>query len=131
MRILIDTDVLLDVALERLEFFEKSASVISWAETNPGQAAVAWHSISNLNYLIRPGSRPFLRDLLEFVEVPATGTADMKVALSSRMPDLEDAMQTAAALAFRADYIVTRNLDDYRHSAVRAISPGEFLKLLS
>jgi hypothetical protein len=39
-------------------------------------------------------------------------------------------MQTAAALAFRANFIVTRNLEDYRHSAVRALSPGEFLKLL-
>jgi hypothetical protein len=44
------------------------------------------------------------------------------------MPDLEDALQAAAALAWRADVIVTRNLDDYRHSPVPAVAPLEFLR---
>ena len=129
MKILIDTDVLLDVALRHPEFFENSAAVFAWAESHPGQAAVAWHSISNISYLLRPDARRFIRELVEFVEIPPTGTEDMKLALASPMTDLEDSMQVAAAIAFRADRIVTRNLADYRKSSVRVISPADFVEL--
>ena len=54
MRVLLDTDVLMDVALKREPFFAKGARVIQWAQETPGQAAVAWHSLSNIAYLVRP-----------------------------------------------------------------------------
>ena len=45
MKILIDTDILLDVALRREKFFDESAAVLSFAESKPRQSAVAWHSL--------------------------------------------------------------------------------------
>ncbi len=128
MRIHLDTDVLLDVALERAEFFQRSASVVRWAETHPGNACVAWHSLSNLAYLIRPDARGFIADLLQFVEVARVGTEEAQAAVALPISDFEDAMQSVSALAFRADYLVTRNLADYRRSPVKAISPQGFLK---
>lgn len=127
MRVLLDTDVLLDVALRRARFFANSAAVLQWAESEPGRAAVAWHSLSNIAYLLRPDARPFIRDLLEFVEVPATGTNAARQAVGFPMKDFEDALQAAAALAFGAAYIVTRNAPHYRRSSVPAISPVEFV----
>lgn len=53
MKVLIDTDILLDVALGRTEFFDDSAAVLIWAESHPGQASVAWHSFSNIAYLLK------------------------------------------------------------------------------
>ena len=128
MRVLFDTDLLLDVALRRAEFFTHSAAVLQWAESHPGGAAVAWHSLANLSYLLRPDARPFIRELLEFVEVPATGTEAVMQAIGFPMNDLEDALQAAAALTFGASYIVTRNISDYRRSPVPAMSPTEFIK---
>jgi hypothetical protein len=128
MRALLDTDVLLDVALGREEFFADSAAVLHWAESNPGRAAVAWHSLANLSYLLRPDARPFIRELLEFVEVPLAGTEAAMQAIGFPMTDFEDALQTAAALAFGAGCIVTRNTADYRRSPVPAISPAGFVK---
>ncbi|MBI2217178.1 MAG: PIN domain-containing protein [Candidatus Rokubacteria bacterium] len=127
MRALLDTDILLDVALRRAKFFANSAAVLQWAESEPGQAAVAWHSLSNISYLLRPDARPFIRDLLAFVEVPGAGTDAAKQAVEFPMKDFEDALQAAAALAFRASYIVTRNATHYRRSPVPAISPVEFV----
>lgn len=109
MKVLLDTDILLDIALRRAEFFEDSAAVLRWAESEPGRAAVAWHSLSNISYLLRPDARPFLRELLEFVVVPTTGTNAAQRALGFPMRDFEDALQAAAALSFGAVYIVTRN----------------------
>jgi hypothetical protein len=128
MKALLDTDLLLDVALCRSEFFNNSAAVLQWAESNPGRAAVAWHSLSNLSYLIRPDARPFIHALLEFVEVPMAGTEAAIQAVSYPMKDFEDALQAAVALTFGARFIITRNVSDYRRSPVPAISPSEFIK---
>ena len=46
------------------------------------------------------------------------------------MSDVEDAFQAAAALAWQADAIVTRNVGDYRRSPIPAMTPAQFLKRL-
>jgi predicted nucleic acid-binding protein len=130
VRILLDTDVLLDVALGRTKFLASSAAVLEWAESQPGQAAVAWHSLSNISYLLRPDARPFIRDLLHFVEVPPTGTDAARQAIALPMRDFEDALQAAAAMAFAANHIVTRNAAHYRQSPVPPLSPAEFLAMV-
>jgi len=126
MRVLIDTDVLLDVALAREPHVSASVAVLEWAEKG-GEAAVAWHSLANCAYLLK-GGRLFLKNLLEIVEVAAVGSQDAKIAMGLPMTDLEDAFQAASALAWKADFIVTRNLPDYRKSPVPAVSPLDFLK---
>ena len=127
MRILIDTDVLLDFALGREPFASASQQVIAWAEANPGHAAVAWHSLSNIAYLAPSGARSFLAELLDFVEVPPTGTVDAIGAMKFPMRDLEDALQASAALNFQADYVISRNARDYKGSPVPAMTPEEYL----
>jgi hypothetical protein len=129
MRILLesdDSDVLLDVALKREVHLTASQQALRWAEDNAGQAAVAWHSLSNIAYLT-VSARDFIRELLEFVEVPSVGTREARQATSLPMSDLEDALQAAAALAFDATFIVTRNVHDYRKSPIPALSPSDFL----
>ena len=129
MRILLDTDVLLDVALERQAFLAASQDVLRWAEGEPGQAAVAWHTLSNIAYLtVSP--RKFIRELLEFVEVAEVGTEEARQAVGLPMNDLEDALQAAAAIAFEATFVVTRNVRDYRKSPIPVLSPAAFLAKL-
>lgn len=127
MRILIDTDVLLDVALIREPHAEQSTAVLRWAEAG-GDAAVAWHSLANCAYLLRARGRPFLSELIQIIEVAPASTADARRALALPMADLEDAFQAAAALAWGANAIVTRNIADYRRSPVDALTPSAFLK---
>lgn len=126
MKVLIDTDVLLDVALARQPHVEDSAGVLRWAESS-GDAAVAWHSLTNCAYLLKGSGRAFLAMLLQIVRVAPAGDSEARRAMDLRLPDLEDAFQVAAALAWGAECIVTRNLADYKKSPVRAISPATFL----
>lgn len=130
MRILIDCDVLLDVALQREPHFEHSAWLLDWAERHPGAAAVAWHTLANLEYLAVGGARNFIEDLIRFASVPETGTESMRFALDLGMKDLEDAMQVAAAERFGAQAIATRNVRDYAKSPIRAMSPVDLLPLV-
>ncbi|CAN5427208.1 PIN domain-containing protein [soil metagenome] len=127
MKALLDTDVLLDVALAREPHWVPSSNVLRWAQQE-GEAAVAWHSLPNCAYLLKDSGRPYLERLLRIVGVAPVTTADAQRALSLPMPDVEDAFQAAAALAWGADVIVTRNTADYRRSPVPAVTPATFLK---
>lgn len=127
MKILIDTNILLDVALGRQPFFEHSAQVLDWAEQHPRQAAVAWHSISNLAYLVKQDARAFIADLLVFAEVAAGNTASVRQALAMPTKDFEDALQASAAIHFGADFIVTRNVSDFKKLPIAAITPAQFV----
>ena len=131
MRLLIDTDILLDVALGRDPYLKDASKIIDWAAANPGRCAVAWHSLANLHYLTTSGAEEFIRDLLEFMEVPPTGTHAMIQALSLGFSDLEDAMQVSAALLFDSQVLVTRNVKHYRKSPIKVMTSAELVPLLS
>jgi len=131
VRILIDADVLLDVALGREPWFAASSATVAWAVDHPGSAAVAWHTVANIAYLAPGAARGFLGDLLLSVDVAPCSTRHALEALNFPMGDLEDALQAAAALAFGADTIVTRNLSDFRGSPVPAVAPAAFANSLA
>ncbi len=130
MRLFIDTDILLDVLLNRRPHVEASGKVMDWAEANPGMAAVSWHGLANLHYLSKIGAEDFIEDLIGFAEIPGTGSEHMRQALDLRFKDLEDAMQVAAALLFGAQVIVTRNTRDFKDSPIKAVTPEAALKAI-
>ena len=130
--ILLDTDVLIDVALDRRPHSEPASELLERIEYGAETAFIAWHSVSNLYYLVTPtlggmGSRDFIVELTRFVEVATTGTDGIRYAAELPMTDFEDAMQVAAARACGARHIVTRNVHDYERSPIRAVGPQEAL----
>ena len=132
MRILVDTDVLLDVALDRAPHVEAAAALLDYLEQHPGAGFMAWHTVSNFYYLAvsrhgRDETRDFLLELSEFIGVAATDTESLRVAGRLQMRDFEDAMQAAAAQACNAERIVTRNTKDFRTSPVKALTPKQML----
>ena len=123
----------MDVALGRPDFGPDSRAVIDWSERTPGTAVIAWHTVSNLFYLICAArsdlfARSFISDLIKVVTVTSGGTEGVRQALAMRMNDLEDALQVAAAISGKVDHIVTRNTTDYLGSVVPALTPREFLR---
>ena len=131
--ILLDTDVLIDIALDRQPHAEPAIEILDRIERGLEPASIAWHSISNLYYLVKPThgdatTRNFIRDLTEFVQVAQTDTASIRFATQLPMTDFEDAMQVAAAQACNAQYIVTRNIRDYQQSPIPAITPQQTLQ---
>jgi len=130
MRILVDTNVLLDVALARQPHLNQSAEVLRWAEQG-GEACVASHSLANCAYLLKDDGRVFLKGVLAFMQVAPVGTHEAQVALKLPMSDLEDAMQVSCALSWQTDLIISRNAKDFRRSPVPAVSPRQFLAGIS
>ena len=130
--ILLDTDVLIDIALDRRPYSDPASALLDRIERGSEGAYVAWHSLSNLYYIVSPSrggvsTREFIVQLTRFVSVATTDTESARYAAELPIADFEDAMQVAAARACGARWIVTRNLGDYERSPVRAVSPREAL----
>ncbi|HVW11897.1 MAG TPA: PIN domain-containing protein [Bryobacteraceae bacterium] len=133
MTVLIDTDVLLDIALNREPHAAASAQLLEALERGAASGFIAWHSLSNFHYLVSPlqgaaEAKEFLLDLLHFVGVAQTSTASAAYAAGLPMKDFEDALQVAAAAACGADVIATRNIRDYTESPVKAELPSDLLQ---
>ena len=131
MRLLIDINVLLDVALAR-PGAAASARVLAQCGRQH-EAWLAWHSLATLAYLIERqqsavSARDFIRDLLAWADVASTTHADALAALDLPMSDFEDALEVAAAMACGAQVIVTRNVRDFKAAPVVALSPDTFLR---
>ena len=129
---LLDTDILIDVALDRRPHSDAATELLDRLQIGPKRAFVAWHTLSNFHYLVAPrrsgsGARDFVEQLTRFVAVATTGTDSIQYATKLPMADFEDAMQVAAARACGARHIITRNLAGFRRSPIPAIAPREAL----
>jgi predicted nucleic acid-binding protein len=130
MRLLLDINILLDVAFQR-PGEAASSSVISLCG-HEHEAWLAWHLLATLAYLIErqasaTQARSFIVGLLDWAKIAPTTHADAVLALSWPMPDFEDALQAAAARACGASFIITRNEKDFLASPIIAMTPETFL----
>lgn len=137
MRILVDTNVLIDVVAIREPFFADSLKIFKLCQEKIVLGAVAAHSISNMSYILRKDfsadelSEIFL-NIFEIFYVESLDFAKLIAAIvdENNFADFEDCLQVQCAKSFRADYIVTRNVKDFAESEIRAINPGEFAHVL-
>ena len=126
--ILLDTDVLIDVALDRRPHAGPAVRILDRIEHGAESACIAWHTVSNFYYIVAPSrggkdARDFIVQLTRFVAVAATDAEAVRYAAELPMADFEDALQVAAARACGARCIVTRNVRDYARSPIPAVDP--------
>ena len=135
MKVLIDTNIVLDVLLARHPFVKASAAVFGLAERSEMTGILCATTVTTIDYLLtqslsKTESRKALRSLLELFEIAAVNRPVIEEALKSRVADFEDAVLEQAALQAEADFIVTRNAKDFRASAVSALDPESLLAML-
>ena len=133
MKVLIDTNVILDVLCKRQDFFEDSSMVMKYCEVDKIDGVISALSIPNIIYIMRKElDAEKTKDIIEKLQLIFTvadlKADDIKKALSLDFNDFEDALQSACASRIKADYIVTRNIRDFKNSRVIAIKPSELLE---
>lgn len=126
--ILLDTDVLIDLALDRQPHASAAARLLDSIEQGAERACIAWHTVSNFYYLVAPSRgrenvKKFIVELTRFVDVASTDADALRYAASLPMADFEDALQVAAARSAGARLIVTRNTKDFVRSPIPAVEP--------
>ena len=137
MKILIDTNVMLDFLTERELFFDDADKIMQMCKKKEIVGFIAAHSIMNAFYILRKefsaqDRREILRDYIKLVTVVGIDGISIDRALQREdFSDVEDCLQDECALACGAGYIVTRNISDYKNSKIKAIAPSEFLEMIS
>jgi predicted nucleic acid-binding protein len=135
LQVLIDLNVILDVLQRREPFFAASTQVLASAETGQIEGWIAVHSVKTLFYLLAKDrsaqlARVAISDLLTILSVAAVDQGVIEQALSLPYNDFEDAVQMMAAARSGADYLVSRNVADYKEGPLPVLQPAELLALL-
>lgn len=136
MRVLFDTDVLIDFLLDRAPFSEGAADLLSRVDRGEIQGLACANSFTTIFYLARKAAgvdaaRAFVADLLTLLEVAPVSRTTLEEAGRSSIGDYEDAVVCTAARQANADCVVTRNERDFAKSLVPAYSPSALLAALA
>lgn len=132
MVLLIDTNVILDVLINRPEFVKDSSMIWKLCETEQARGYISTLTYANMMYVMRKQMTPdqiaeIFRKLSLIFEFADFSPAVLERAVTMKWKDFEDAVQSATAEAIHADYIITRNLKDFTQSRVMALTPSELL----
>lgn len=132
MRVLFDTDVTLDIILERAPFVENAKKVWVLHENKKITAYISPITPINVFYIVKKQrdltiARAAVHVLLQSLNLCTISHTTLVQAYESAFTDFEDATQHAVALEAGLDAIVTRNPTDYKSATLPIYSPAEFL----
>lgn len=135
MKILFDTNILLDVFLERQPFFEASFACLGIAEQDVIEGWLSSTTVTTLYYLIQKGlsrnsADKHVKDLLKIFHIAPVNRVVLEDAIGGKFDDYEDSVLHQAAKHSGLDGILTRNRKDFKHSELPVYSPGELLNSL-
>ena len=133
IQVLLDTNIILDFALERIPHVQKAEQLLQLAFQNKIIAYISASTVTDIYYIMRKNKTSgfildFLKSLLEIVDIAPVNKKVIIEALSSGIIDFEDAVQDHSALNLSIDYIVTRNSKDFKNAHTQIKTPGDFLK---
>ena len=134
MKLLLDTNILLDVLMEREPFYELSLRIWNSCANKKFTGCISSLSFANMVYNMRKQLTPvkiekLAEQMCKIFEFADLNSTDITQAAQMRWNDFEDALQSAAAERVNADYIITRNVKDFEQSNIKALTPEDFLDL--
>ena len=137
MKLLIDTNVVLDVLLRREPFSKTAAEVLNLTQRDDVREYVSASAITDIYYIAnkqlkdRAAVRNLLERLLKIVSVAAVSEQEIRNALNLTWADFEDSVQYSVALLNEMDGIVTRNPDNCQEANMRIWLPEQTLELFA
>lgn len=137
MKIMCDTNVVIDVLLERQPFVDDSCKVLSLCEEHRLDGFVSASSVTDIYYLVRKYTHSTelaytaIDKLLEIVKVCSVTNNDVLTAFQRKAKDFEDCLAATCAKSIRCDYIVTRNKKDFEEFDIPPLTPSELLQKIS
>jgi hypothetical protein len=133
--IFVDSDILLDVILDRIPFYDSSVRILLLADQSEFSCCTAVHSLLNVHYVTKrklglPEADKAIKLLIGKITIVSEDQTTVDQAIQSGFTDFEDAVQFFAAKSVNADYIITRNLKDYKESTIPVLTAEQFLRTL-
>lgn len=136
MKVLIDTNIAIDLLANRGEFAEPAAQLFKLCEVGKVQGYIYALSVANIVYIMRKEMDrsqidAIITKLASIITIADMKGDDLRKAAALPIPDFEDALQSVCASRLKADFIITRNLKDFKNSKVMAIKPTELIERVS
>jgi predicted nucleic acid-binding protein len=131
-KIVIDINILMDFLFKR-EGHEKVAEIFQICSKGDIQGLVCAHEITTLNYFLdktikdRTKVKKSISGIMQHFEIIGVDRELLEKALASEIDDFEDAVIEVSSSKEKAEYILTRNIRDFKKSIVNAITPEELL----
>ncbi|MBE9264001.1 PIN domain-containing protein [Microcystis sp. LEGE 00066] len=132
MKVLVDTNIIIDIALERQPYFTNSETVLAFVEQGQIEGYISASTISDLYYLIRKQKGrdltiEFLQEILTFCQIATVNKAAIIMAFITNFQDFEDSIQYSTAVVNKLDAIITRNPQDFPIITPRIITPEQLI----
>lgn len=137
MKIMCDTNVILDVLLEREPFFEYSYKILEMCENKTLNGYISASSVTDIYYLVRKHTHSndiaynAVGKLLEIVKVCSVTNENVLEAYQKKAKDFEDCLVATCANSIQCACIVTRNKKDFEEFDINLFTPEELLHHLS
>jgi predicted nucleic acid-binding protein len=133
--IFVDSDIILDVFLNRFPHYDSSAEVLMLGERGYCSCCTSVHALLNVHYVAKRSfgekkARAAIKSLTENFTIILEDINIVENAIGSDFADFEDAVQYYAAMSARADAIITRNTKDYKQASIPVLTAEQFLKQL-
>lgn len=132
-RLLIDTNIVIDLLSKRERFYDEAAELFSCADKKELELAISSLTFANTNYILTKvksakEAKAILRKFKVLVEVLSLDDKITELALSDdNFPDFEDGLQYYSAIENQIDIIITRNKKDFKKSKIPVLTAKEFL----
>ncbi len=132
MRVLLDTNILMDYLTEREPFYQDARQIVINCKNEQYEGVLAAHSIVDMFYILRKHftnaeRRKLLLALFKIFTIEAVDEEKLRIALKNEsFEDFEDCLQVECAKAVSADIIVTRDKEFAAISSVPCVTPSEF-----
>lgn len=136
MKLMIDTNIILDVFIKRQPFYEQSRKILEMCENKIIQGFVTASSIMDIFYLVRKSTHSTetayqcLGALFDIVKVLPVTNDNVISAYTVKANDFEDCLLAVCAKSNGCTYIVTRNESDFKDFDVPVVSPDKALNYL-
>lgn len=137
MKIMCDTNIIIDILLEREPFVDDSYKVLSLCEEHKVNGFISASSITEIYYLVRKYTHSTelaynaVGKVLEIVKICSVTNDDVLTAFQRKAKDFEDCLVATCAKSIHCDYIVTRNKKDFEEFDIPLLTPTEFLEQFS
>ncbi len=134
MRIMIDTNVILDCLLDRQPFADDAQEILEQCARGKHEGCILASTVTDIFYIAEKYMDDIhelyllMDDLLEELLLIALSRRDLMLAVDRRELDFEDCVLSVCAESAGCDAIVTRNLKDFKNSKVKALLPKTFVK---
>ena len=137
MKVLIDTNVMLDFILRREPYYANAAKINILSEKGYICGYISASAVTDIFYIVKKELKNkdavlvLIKNILKTIRIASVTESGIHEALELDWDDFEDSVQYIVGQSISADYIITRNSIDFAGSQIKVVSPDEFLNKIT